>query len=77
MPTAREPNGRDLPRRRTQWPASELAAEVKALVQRGERDAARELFGALVALLQRRAIRVAFTIFATRLMRTKRCRTHL
>jgi RNA polymerase sigma-70 factor (ECF subfamily) len=41
-------------------PASELAAEVKSLVQRGERDAARERFGALVALLQRRAIRVAF-----------------
>src|SRR4249920_2942922 len=41
-------------------PASEIAAEVKALVQRGERDAARERFGALVALLQRRALRVAF-----------------
>jgi RNA polymerase sigma-70 factor (ECF subfamily) len=41
-------------------PASEVAAEVKDLVQRGERDAARERFGALVALLQRRAIRVAF-----------------
>jgi RNA polymerase sigma-70 factor, ECF subfamily len=41
-------------------PASEVAAEVKALVQRGERDAARERFGALVALLQRRAVRVAF-----------------
>src|SRR4029453_17825362 len=41
-------------------PASELAAEVKSLVQRGERDAARERFGGLVALLQRRAIRVAF-----------------
>jgi RNA polymerase sigma-70 factor, ECF subfamily len=41
-------------------PASEIAAEVKGLVQRGERDAARERFGALVALLQRRAIRVAF-----------------
>ncbi|MGH9200238.1 MAG: RNA polymerase sigma factor [Vicinamibacterales bacterium] len=41
-------------------PASEIAAEVKDLVQRGERDAARERFGALVALLQRRAVRLAF-----------------
>jgi RNA polymerase sigma-70 factor (ECF subfamily) len=41
-------------------PASEIAAEVKGLVQRGERDAARERFGALVTLLQRRALRVAF-----------------
>ncbi len=41
-------------------PASAIAAEVKGLVQRGERDAARERFGALVALLQRRALRVAF-----------------
>ena len=37
-----------------------LAAEIKALVERGERDAARERFGALVALLQRRALRIAF-----------------
>lgn len=41
-------------------PASVLAAEIKALVARGDRDAARERFGALVALLQRRAIRIAF-----------------
>ena len=41
-------------------PASVLAAEVKALIERGERDAARERFGALVALLQRRAVRIAF-----------------
>lgn len=41
-------------------PASAIAAEVKDLVQRGERDAARERFGALVALLQRRALRLAF-----------------
>jgi len=41
-------------------PASVLAAEIKALVQRGDRDAARERFGPLVALLQRRALRVAF-----------------
>ncbi len=37
-----------------------LAAEIKALVEAGDRDAARERFGALVALLQRRAIRIAF-----------------
>ena len=37
-----------------------LAAEIKALVEAGDRDAARERFGALVALLQRRAVRIAF-----------------
>jgi RNA polymerase sigma-70 factor, ECF subfamily len=41
-------------------PASILAAEIKALVERGDRDAARDRFGALVALLQRRAVRIAF-----------------
>ncbi len=41
-------------------PASVLAAEIKALVEAGDRDAARERFGALVALLQRRAVRIAF-----------------
>ena len=41
-------------------PASVLAREIKALAARGDRDAARERFGALVALLQRRALRVAF-----------------
>jgi RNA polymerase sigma-70 factor (ECF subfamily) len=41
-------------------PASALATEIKGLMARGERDAARERFGALVALLQRRALRVAF-----------------
>jgi RNA polymerase sigma-70 factor (ECF subfamily) len=39
---------------------SELAAEVKALVLAGKRDAARERFGELVALLQRRASRIAY-----------------
>jgi RNA polymerase sigma factor (sigma-70 family) len=39
---------------------SELAAEVKALVLSGKRDAARERFGELVALLQRRAARIAY-----------------
>jgi RNA polymerase sigma-70 factor (ECF subfamily) len=44
----------------TASPASVLAAEIKRLVASGERDQARERFGALVALLQRRALRVAF-----------------
>jgi len=37
-----------------------IATEIKGLLARGERDQARERFGALVALLQRRALRVAF-----------------
>lgn len=41
-------------------PASVLAAEIKALVEQGRRDEARDRFGALVALLQRRALRIAF-----------------
>lgn len=41
-------------------PASLLASEIKHLMASGERDQARERFGALVALLQRRALRVAF-----------------
>ena len=41
-------------------PASVLAAEIKGLVEGGQRDEARERFGALVALLQRRALRIAF-----------------
>jgi RNA polymerase sigma-70 factor (ECF subfamily) len=40
--------------------ASVLAAEIKGLVEQGERDEARDRFGALVALLQRRALRIAF-----------------
>ena len=40
--------------------ASALATEIKGLLAQGERDKARERFGALVALLQRRALRVAF-----------------
>lgn len=40
--------------------ASQLAADIKALWLSGERDAARERFGALVTLLQRRALRVAY-----------------
>lgn len=41
-------------------PASVLAAEIKALVEAGDRDEGRERFGALVALMQRRAVRIAF-----------------
>ena len=41
-------------------PASVLAAEIKGLVEAGQRDEARDRFGALVALLQRRALRIAF-----------------
>lgn len=40
--------------------ASALAAEIKALTAAGDRDAARDRFGSLVALLQRRALRIAF-----------------
>jgi RNA polymerase sigma-70 factor, ECF subfamily len=39
---------------------SELAAAVKALVLAGDRDAAREKFADLVAVQQRRAVRIAF-----------------
>ena len=41
-------------------PASLAAGEIKALVQAGEREAARERFGTLVALLQRRGLRIAY-----------------
>jgi RNA polymerase sigma-70 factor (ECF subfamily) len=41
-------------------PASAVAAEIKALVLAGEREAARDRFGSLVALLQRRALRIAY-----------------
>jgi RNA polymerase sigma-70 factor (ECF subfamily) len=44
----------------TSTPASALAAEIKALVAVGDCDAARERFGALVALLQRRGLRIAY-----------------
>jgi len=39
---------------------SELAGAIKALVLAGERDAARERFGELVASQQRRAVRIAY-----------------
>src|ERR671912_1842481 len=39
---------------------SELAAAVKMLVLAGDRDAARERFGDLVAHQQRRAVRIAY-----------------
>src|SRR5918994_2224715 len=41
-------------------PPSVLAAEIKGLVAAGDRDTARDRFGALVALMQRRAVRIAF-----------------
>jgi RNA polymerase sigma-70 factor (ECF subfamily) len=44
----------------TPTPASVLAAEIKALAQAGEREAARDRFGSLVALLQRRGLRIAY-----------------
>ncbi|MBA3270762.1 MAG: hypothetical protein H0T71_09630, partial [Acidobacteria bacterium] len=44
----------------TETPASMLAAEIKALVVAGDRDNARDRFGALVALVQRRALRIAY-----------------
>jgi RNA polymerase sigma-70 factor (ECF subfamily) len=44
----------------SQSAASALAGEIKTLVVAGNRDAARDRFGALVALLQRRALRIAF-----------------
>jgi RNA polymerase sigma-70 factor, ECF subfamily len=39
---------------------SQLAAEIKGLVAGGERDAARERYGELVANQQRRAVRIAY-----------------
>jgi RNA polymerase sigma-70 factor (ECF subfamily) len=39
---------------------SAIAAEIKALVVGGKRDIARERFGDLVALQQRRAVRIAY-----------------
>ena len=44
----------------TATPASAVAAEIKALVLLGQREAARDRFGSLVALLQRRALRIAY-----------------
>lgn len=44
----------------TATPASVFAAEIKALVLAGEREVARDRFGSLVALLQRRALRIAY-----------------
>ena len=39
---------------------SQLAGEIKGLVASGERDAARDRFGELVARQQRRAVRIAY-----------------
>jgi RNA polymerase sigma-70 factor (ECF subfamily) len=44
----------------SQSAASALAAEIKSLVVAGDKDAARDRFGALVALLQRRGLRIAY-----------------
>lgn len=44
----------------TATPTSVLAAEIKSLVVTGNREAARDRFGGLVALLQRRALRIAY-----------------
>ncbi len=40
--------------------ASVVAGEIKALILAGEREAARDRFGSLVALLQRRGLRIAY-----------------
>ena len=40
---------------------SQVAADVKALIIAGERDAAQERFADLVALQQRRALRIAYS----------------
>jgi RNA polymerase sigma-70 factor, ECF subfamily len=53
-----QPSGRSADS--TTTPASILAGEIKALVMAGERDAARDRFGALVGLLQRRGLRIAY-----------------
>ncbi len=55
-----QPGSRQAARADGVSPASEVARDVKALVLAGRRDEARERFGALVAVLQRRALRVAF-----------------
>src|SRR5438128_1637159 len=39
---------------------SELAVEIRSLVERGDMDAARDRFGPLVAFHQRRALRIAY-----------------
>jgi RNA polymerase sigma-70 factor (ECF subfamily) len=39
---------------------SQLAAEIKGLVASGDRDAARDRYGELVAHQQRRAVRIAY-----------------
>jgi RNA polymerase sigma-70 factor (ECF subfamily) len=41
-------------------PDSELAVEIRTLVERGDMDTARERFGALVSFHQRRALRIAY-----------------
>jgi RNA polymerase sigma-70 factor (ECF subfamily) len=61
MSRTRERVERDRPERSERLSAdSAIAAEVKSLVVAGERDAARERFGDLVASQQRRAVRLAY-----------------
>ena len=55
-----DPRAPGRPGEATGTPASTVAAEIKSLVAAGDRDAARERFGALVALLQRRGLRIAY-----------------
>lgn len=57
---ADEPRGHRRTADAAQSASSSLAAEIKALVVSGDRDAARERFGALVAVLQRRGLRIAY-----------------
>ena len=58
--TSRAANAAAAPAAPTLSRDSHLAAEVKALVVAGKRDAARERFGEVVTLLQRRAARIAY-----------------
>ena len=55
-----DPNAMRRATEAAQATASALAAEIKALVVAGNREAARDRFGALVALLQRRSLRIAY-----------------
>src|SRR5262245_48288170 len=54
------PSAGPAPRPAPRSEGSALAAAVKALVESGDRDLARERFGELVLQQQRRAIRIAF-----------------
>lgn len=63
LPEAEPRQGTGAPRRAPAAPLSEdsrLAVEIRALVERGAADEARERFGELVAMHQRRASRIAY-----------------